>query len=222
MKILIAEDERQIANSLKKNFADEGHTAVIVEDGEEAVDVISKDDFDVLLLDWRMPKLTGLEVCKRLRKIGYNKPIILLTALSDVKNKVEALNFGADDYITKPFSFEEVIARINAVFRRYEKTVTYLEFDEYKLDLIAHTLVTPNSKIKLPEKEFELLKYFLENTGIIINKDRLCHDVWQLPFTPSTNLVEVTIKNLRNKLEELTGKKFIKTIYGEGYLFIVD
>ncbi len=222
MKILIAEDEKQIANSLKKNFADEGYSAVIVEDGEEAVDVISKNDFDVLLLDWRMPKLTGLEVCKRLRKIGYNKPIVLLTALSDVKNKVEALNHGADDYITKPFSFEEVLARINAVLRRYEKTSTYLEFDEYKLDLINHTLITSNSKIKLPEKEFELLKYFLENPGIILNKDRLCHDVWELPFTPSTNLVEVTIKNLRNKLEELTGKKYIKTIYGEGYLFIVD
>ncbi len=222
MKILIAEDEKQIANSLKKNFADEGYSAVLVEDGEEAVEIISKNDFDVLLLDWRMPKLTGLEVCKRLRKIGYNKPIILLTALSDVKNKVEALNYGADDYITKPFSFEEVLARINAVLRRYEKTSTYLEFDEYKLDLISHTLITPNSKIKLPEKEFELLKYFLENPGIILNKDRLCHDVWELPFTPSTNLVEVTIKNLRNKLEELTGKKYIKTIYGEGYLFIID
>ncbi len=222
MRILIAEDEKQIANSLKKNFADEGHSAEIAENGKEAIDQISKNSFDVLLLDWRMPELTGLEVCKSLRKAGYNKPIILLTALSDVKNKVEALNYGADDYITKPFSFDEVMARINAVVRRYESVSTFLEFDEFKLDLIAHTLVTPHGKIKLPEKEFELLKYFLENSGVILNKERLCRDVWELPFTPSTNLVEVTIKNLRSKLEELTGKKFIKTIYGEGYLFILD
>ncbi len=222
MLVLIAEDEKQIANSLRKNFVDEGHEALIAENGEEAIEKISDNNFDVLLLDWRMPKLTGLEVCRRLRETGYNKPIILLTALSDIKNKVEALNYGADDYITKPFSFEEVLARINAVIRRYMNTVTCLEFDDYKLDLIAHNLITPDAKIKLPEKEFELLKYFLENPGVILNKDRLCRNVWQLPFTPSTNFVEVTIKNLRNKLEEITGKKYIKTIYGEGYLFIVD
>ena len=222
MKILIAEDEATIANSLKKNFADEEHNAEIANDGEEALDKIRNNNFDAILLDWRMPKLSGLEVCKKLRNEGFNKPIILLTALTDISNKVEALNTGADDYITKPFSFEEVMARIEAVVRRYKSSTRIIIFDKYKLDLIARILDTPNGKIRLTDKEFELLKYFLENKGSIITKERLCRDVWELPFTPTTNMVEVTIKNLRKKIEDESSKKYIKTIYGEGYLFLTD
>ena len=222
MKILIAEDEATIANSLKKNFADEEHNAEIANDGEEALDKIQNNNFDAILLDWRMPKLSGLEVCKKLRSEGFNKPIILLTALTDISNKVEALNTGADDYITKPFSFEEVMARIEAVVRRYKSSTRIIIFDKYKLDLIARIVETPNGKIRLTDKEFELLKYFLENKGSIITKEHLCRDVWELPFTPTTNMVEVTIKNLRKKIEDETSKKYIKTIYGEGYLFLTD
>lgn len=222
MKILIAEDEATIANSLKKNFADEEHNAEIANDGEEALDKIQNNNFDAILLDWRMPKLSGLEVCKKLRSEGFNKPIILLTALTDISNKVEALNTGADDYITKPFSFEEVMARIEAIERRYKSTTRTIIFDKYKLDLVTRIVETPNGKIRLTDKEFELLKYFLENKGSIITKERLCRDVWELPFTPTTNMVEVTIKNLRKKIEDESSKKYIKTIYGEGYLFLTD
>lgn len=222
MKILIAEDEATIANSLKKNFADEEHNAEIANDGEEALDKIQNNNFDAILLDWRMPKLSGLEVCKKLRSEGFNKPIILLTALTDISNKVEALNTGADDYITKPFSFEEVMARIEAVVRRYKSSTRIIIFDKYKLDLVTRIVETPNGKIRLTDKEFELLKYFLENKGSIITKERLCRDVWELPFTPTTNMVEVTIKNLRKKIEDESSKKYIKTIYGEGYLFLTD
>ncbi len=222
MKILIAEDEITIANSLKKNFADEGHNALIANDGENTINQIQENDFDVILLDWRMPKLSGLEVCKKLRNEGFNKPIILLTALTDIANKVEALNAGADDYITKPFSFEEVMARIEAVVRRYKSSTRTIIFDKYKLDLVSRIVQTPDEQIRLTDKEFELLKYFLENKGSIITKERLCRDVWELPFTPTTNMVEVTIKNLRKKIEDESSKKYIKTIYGEGYLFLTD
>ena len=222
MKILIAEDEITIANSLKKNFADEGHDALIANNGENTINQIQENDFDAILLDWRMPKLSGLEVCNKLRNEGFNKPIILLTALADISNKVEALNAGADDYITKPFSFEEVMARIEAVVRRYKSTTRTIIFDKYKLDLISRIVQTPDEQIRLTDKEFELLKYFLENKGSIITKERLCRDVWELPFTPTTNMVEVTIKNLRKKIEDESSKKYIKTIYGEGYLFLTD
>ncbi len=222
MKILIAEDEQPIANSLKKNFEEEGHTAIIAQDGEIALEQISQSDFDILLLDWRMPKVTGIEVCERLRTSGYTKAIILLTALSDISNKVEALNIGADDYITKPFSFDEVMARIQAVSRRYNTVSRTVSFNQFTLNLFTRILETPTGKIKLSEKEFELLKYFIDNKGLILSKDQLCHDVWELPFTPDTNIVEVTVKNLRKKIEEESDKKFIKTIYGEGYLFIAD
>ena len=222
MQILIAEDDKRIANSLKKNFEGEGYHVTIVDNGKKALGIVDKLEFDIIILDWRMPVLNGIDTCRELKKKGIGTPIILLTALSEISNKVEALNLGADDYITKPFSFEEVLARIKAVRRRYETSLNELFFENLTLHLITHELETPNEKIKLPEKEFELLKYFIENKGSIITKDQLCADVWNLPFTTTTNVIEATVKNLRKKLEEHTSQKFIKTIYGEGYLFISD
>ncbi len=184
--------------------------------------MLEKIVFDVLILDWRMPKLSGLEVCKRIRQSGNNIPIILLTALNDISNKVEALNTGADDYITKPFSFEEVSARINAVMRRFRLTTNSIHFGDFSLDLISRVVITPNGQIKLSDKEFELLKFFLLNKGTILSKEQISSEVWKLNFTPQTKIVEAAIKNLRKKLEEQTGHKFIKTIYGEGYIFIGD
>lgn len=223
MPILIAEDELQIASSLKKNFIDEGIETIIALDGEEALALFNSDSFDVVLLDWKMPRLTGLEVCKKIRAVNNQVPIILLTALGDINNKVEALNAGADDYITKPFSFEELFARVNAVLRRSLISKEILEFDELKLDLNKRNVATSLGKdIHLSDKEFDLLKYMINNKGEIISKEVLCKDVWDLNFTPQTNICEVTVKNLRKKLEEITGRKYIKNIYGEGYILIAD
>ncbi len=223
MEILIAEDEAQIADSLKKNFTDEGHNSIIATDGEETLNFFSTRNFDLVLLDWKMPKLTGLEVCKKIRLINKKIPIILITALGDISNKVEALNAGADDYITKPFSFEEVLARINAVIRRSTRAKEILEFDDLNLDLNKRKVITSNGKeVHLSDKEFDLLKYMIENKGEILSKDILCQAVWDLNFTPQTNICEATVKNLRKKLEEITGRKYIKTIYAEGYILIAD
>lgn len=223
MQILIAEDEKQIAESLKKNFSDEGYNAVIAIDGEEALKFSKSLKFDLMLLDWKMPKLTGLEVCKYIRLNDNKVPIILITALGDISNKVEALNAGADDYITKPFSFEEVFARINAVMRRSMIAKEILEFDELILDLHKRNVSTLNHKdIHLSDKEFDLLKYMINNKGEIVSKEILCKAVWDLNFTPQTNICEATVKNLRKKLEEITGRKYIKNIYGEGYILIAD
>ncbi len=220
MKILIVEDEKKIANSLKKNFNDEGFNTSVCYNGIDALNIVSKEKFDLILLDWRIPEITGIDVCKRIRSANNQTPIILLTALTNIKNKVEALNCGADDYITKPFSFEEVLARVNALIRRNKYLSNIIEFKDFSLNLITHILETETESIKLPEMEFELLKYFLENSDQIINRETLSEDVWRLKFSPSTNVVDVTVKNLRNKLEEYTGNKFIKSVYGEGYLFI--
>ncbi|MBK8947278.1 MAG: response regulator transcription factor [Ignavibacteriae bacterium] len=222
MKILIVEDEESIAKSLVKNFLDEGFETSLAIDGEEALDVISKNNFDTILLDWRIPKISGIQVCKTLRESGFNKPIILVTALTDISNKVEALNLGADDYITKPFSFDEVLARILAVNRRYNSAIKSVFIDDIEFDLLNRELKTDKNIIKLSDKEFELLKYFMDNKGKILNKEILCKDVWELPFIPETNIVEVTVKNLRKKLESNSDKKIIQTIYGEGYIFLID
>lgn len=223
MEILIAEDEIQIAEPLRKNFLEEGHHAMIAKDGEEAINLVDKIQFDVIVLDWKMPKMSGIEVCKKLRDAENNTPIILLTALTQISNKVEALNSGADDYITKPFSFEELLARIKAVVRRYNLNSDTLEFDDLIINLPQREVDTiQGKKIELTDKEFELLKYLIKNSGDVVNKDQLLKEVWHLDFTPQTNICEATIKNLRKKLEEQTGKKYIKTLYGEGYLLIAE
>ncbi|MGD9489319.1 MAG: response regulator transcription factor [Calditrichaceae bacterium] len=222
MHILIADDEKQIAQSLKKSLQAEGINATLAFDGEETLELLQRNRFDAVLLDWRMPGLSGIEVCKSLRDSGNKIPILLLTALSDLSNKIEALNLGADDYITKPFSVKEVIARITAVTRRNNFGNNRIVFDAFELDLLHRTLKSPDDEIKLPEMEFELLKYFLLNKNSIICKEQLSSDVWAMDFYPTTNFIEATVKNLRKKLEEHCGKKFIKTIYGEGYIFIAD
>jgi len=222
MEILIVEDEHSIAESLKKNFLAEGHHAFIVNDGEVMLSNVLKIQYDIILLDWRMPRMTGLQVCKKLREAGNKTPIILLTALNNITNKIEALNAGADDYITKPFSFDEVMARINAVLRRYSSSMTSISFSDITLDLIDRTLDTPRGIVKLSEKEFDLLRFFLLNRGTILSHDQIREKVWDLRFTPQTNIVEATVKNLRKKLESNTKQKFIKSVYGEGYLFLAD
>lgn len=223
MHILIVEDETQIAEVLKKNLRDEGHNAMVATDGEAALKIINEIEFDLLLLDWRMPKVTGLDVCKFLRKQGNQIPIILLTALGDISNKVEAFNAGADDYITKPFSFEEVLVRINAVMRRSKLSADLLEFEDLTLDLSKRVVFTRDKKyVHLSDKEFDLLRVLIQAKGEIVSKEQLCKKVWDINFVPQTNICEVTVKNVRRKLEEITGKKYIKTIYGEGYLLIAD
>lgn len=222
MEILIAEDDEQIANSLKKNFSEEGNHVIIAKDGEEAIHFSDSITFDVILLDWRMPKFSGIEVCRYIRKSGNNVPVILLTALSQIKNKVEALNLGADDYVTKPFSFEELNARISAVVRRYQTNTNELSFNDITLDLIARKAITPRGEIHLSTKEFDLLKYFIIHKGSIMGKEDICREVWDLDFVPATNIVEATVKNLRRKLEENNEKNLIKSIYGEGYIFISE
>jgi DNA-binding response OmpR family regulator len=165
MEILIAEDEPQIAEPLRKNFLEEGHHAMVAKDGEAALQLVEKIEFDVIILDWKMPKVSGIEVCKRLREMGNNTPILLLTALSQVASKVEALNSGADDYITKPFSFEELLARVKATKRRYNIEKEVLIYDDFSLDLINRKVETDDGKnIELTDKEFDLLKYFIINT----------------------------------------------------------
>lgn len=222
MKILIAEDDSNIANSLSKSFNDEKIQTVIAGDGEQALQFVNTDNFDILLLDWRMPKKDGLEVCKLIRLSGSSLPIILLTALSDISNKVEALNLGADDYITKPFSFPEVLARINAVLRRRNSNKLEITIGKMKINLVEHKLFIDGNEIKLTEKEFELLNHFIENKGVILSKEELCKNVWHYDFIPETNIVESAVKNLRRKIEEHCNKKLIKNVYGEGYIFIEE
>jgi DNA-binding response OmpR family regulator len=223
MNVLIVEDESPLAQSLSRHFAEEGYYASSANNGEEALHLIEKEKFDVILLDWKMPKMNGIDFLKYLRSKGKETPVILLTALSRVTNKVEALELGADDYITKPFSFDELLARVKAVTRRSQPPIEYVNYGEISLDIPRRKVRTKNqSEIKLTEKEFDLLRYLIANKGSILSKEQLCSAVWELNFVPPTNICEATVKNLRKKLEDSIGKKIIKTVYGEGYTLISD
>lgn len=223
MHILIVEDESPLAQTLSRHFTEEGYKTSSASNGEDALLLIVKDKFDVILLDWKMPKLNGIDFLKYLRDSGNDTPVILLTALSRVANKIEALELGADDYITKPFSFDELHARIKAVTRRSQTMNEALNFGEITLDLSTRKVRTKNhTEIKLTEKEFDLLKYLITNKGTLLSKGQLCLAVWELNFVPPTNICEATIKNLRKKLEDSIGKKIIKTVYGEGYTLVAD
>lgn len=220
MKILIAEDEKAIANSLKKNLEMAGFSAFICSNGETAYIELQKNKYDLLLLDWRMPRKNGYQLCLDLRKDGKKIPIILLTALTDISDKVDALRAGADDYITKPFSIEEVIARIDALLRRAGSVAHSINCGSFSLNLVTHSIDTVSNSIKLSEKEFELLNFLAANQGLVVSRDILHERVWGLNYSPLTNFVDVTMKNLRKKIEAVTDQKCIKTIYGEGYVFL--
>jgi DNA-binding response OmpR family regulator len=223
MHILIVEDESPLAQTLSRHFTEEGYKASSANNGKEALQFVESQKFDVILLDWKMPKMNGIDFLKYLRDSGNDTPVILLTALSRVANKIEALELGADDYITKPFSFDELHARVKAVTRRSQTMNQALNFGEITLDLSARKVRTKNqTEIKLTEKEFDLLKYLITNKGTILSKEQLCLAVWELNFVPPTNICEATIKNLRKKLEDSIGKKIIKTVYGEGYTLVAD
>lgn len=222
MMVLVAEDEKEIAAALKRNLLAEGHQVAIALDGEAALRVIETMPLDAILLDWRMPKLSGVDVCKKVRAAGVDVPIILITALEDIAHKVEALNLGADDYITKPFSFAEVSARLRAVCRRFDAHRKAISFSGFELDIEGRLLTRGDVQQKLPEKEFDLLRYFLAHKNKIIGREELARNVWLLPMYPRTNYIEVTVKNLRKRLERLHDFPLIRTVYGEGYLFVEE
>ncbi len=220
MNILLVEDDLQLANSIKKNLLEEGFYVQIASDGQRAIEIINQIKFDVIILDWMIPKISGIEVCKKIREMKINSPIILLTVLSNVNNKLNAFNSGADDYLTKPFEMKELIARIKVVYRRYSSNSTIIEYKEISLDLYNRTVYTTRGEIKLTDREFDLLKYFINHSGEIVSKEKLFNEIWGMEYDPYSNVIEVTIKNLRKKLEEKLVKNPIKNVYGEGYIFI--
>ncbi len=222
MEILLAEDDPAIAASLQKNFLAEGHHLAVATDGPNALRMSESVEFDVIVLDWRMPGLTGLEVCRQLRARGVTSPILMLTVLSDVDRKVQALEAGADDFLTKPFIFRELLARVRAVRRRYDLPSQEIAFDRLRLDLLERNASGPSGTVGLTDREFDLLRHFLLHRGAIQSREDLCRSVWKVPHDPASNVVEVTVRNLRKKLSTLTDRNLIRSSYGEGYVFVAE
>lgn len=220
MRILVVEDERLIANSIKKGLEQERNAVDIAYDGIDGFDLAAAEDYDVIILDRMLPGKDGIAFCKELRKEKKNTPVLMLTARGEVKDRVTGLDAGADDYLIKPFSFEELLARIRALTRRPNEIIG----DVYKVsDLILNPktfeVKRGNVDIKLSSKEFALLEYLMRNSNQVVTKEKIIAHVWDYDADILPNTVEVYIKNLRNKIDTPfpDKKPLIETLRGFGY-----
>jgi len=221
MRILVVEDEVKIADSIKKGLEMETFAVDVAYDGESGFDLAASEDYDVIVLDLMLPGIDGLEICRKLREDEkVNTPILILTAKGQLNDKVDGLNTGADDYLVKPFEFEELIARINALTRRPKKVVgSKLTVDNLEVDLLNKEVRRSGKVLRLSRKEYSLLEYLLRNKGKTLSKDQIIENVWSFDDDVLPNTVEVYIGYLRNKINKPfpKDKPVIQTVRGFGY-----
>ena len=219
MHLLIIEDELKISNFLKTGFKEEGYAVDIASDGEDGLNLARTKVFDAIILDIMLPKIDGLTICRTLRSENIHIPIIMLTAKDTVRDKISGLDIGADDYLTKPFSFEELLARIRSHLRKSKsQEIKKLKVADLEIDLVTHRVFRNDTEIMLSSKEYSLLEYLMRNEGSIITKTMITEHVWEINYDSFTNIVEVYINYLRNKIDRDNEKKLIHTIRGRGYM----
>lgn len=220
MKLLVIEDDKKISDFVSRGLAEAGYGVDIASDGEAGLDWAAQGPYDLLIVDLMLPRLDGLSVIERLRSNGVNTPVLILSAKKSVDDRILGLQRGGDDYLTKPFSFSELLARCQALLRRASKTTitTQLSYDDIKLNLLNREVERSGKKIDLQSKEFSLLEYFLRNPGRVLTKTQILERIWGYNFDPQTNVVDVLVCRLRNKLDKDFNKKTIQTIRGVGYV----
>ncbi len=220
MRILLVEDEEKLAKAIKKGLEQETYSVDISLNGNDGYDMAYAEEYDLLILDWMLPGMDGSTICSTLRKDGKKTPIIMLTAKSDLDDKVKGLNSGADDYLTKPFAFEELLARIKSLLRRPPNFLsTEFECDDLKLNTNTFAVTRGNKEILLSRREFALLEYLLRNEGKTVSKEQIMAHVWDYDSDILPNTVEQYIGYLRTKVDRAFPKKkaLIRTIRGFGY-----
>lgn len=223
MRILIVEDEREILDFLKKTLKSECYVVDTAEDGERGSYLARTNDYDLVILDNVMPKKTGLQVCQEVRRDGKTTPILILSVKSEITTKVDLLNAGADDYLTKPFSVDELLARIKALLRRPQNIEGDLvQIDDLVLDEDKHTVMRGNDEIYLTRKEFTLLKYLMKNQGAVLSRSMIMEHVWDMSVDPFSNTIESHMLSLRKKVDLPGHKKLLHTVSGRGYKLEVD
>ena len=218
-KILIIEDEAKIARFLELELNFEGYIIETSQNGREGLGIALEKDFDLILLDVMLPSMNGMEVLRRLRQTS-NIPVIMLTAKDEITDKVNGLDLGADDYITKPFAIEELLARIRVALKRVSKESdkeNLLKARKLVLDQERHLVKYDENIIELTKREYDLLKYFMENKNIVLTRDKLLEAVWGYEYMGDTNVVDVYVRYLRSKIDDIFGIKLIYTLRGVGY-----
>lgn len=217
-KILIIEDEKNISSFVKMELEFEGYTTKVIEDGKQGLDEAINKDYDLILLDLMLPSLNGIEICRRLKK-EKNTPIIMLSAKDSVMDKVSGLQMGADDYVAKPFAIEELLARIQVVFRRENNSNSkILNFKDLYINIESRLVKKGDMELNLTNKEYELLLYLMENKDKVISRVSLLESIWGYDYEIETNVVDVYVRHLRNKLDTDDKEEYIKTVRSIGYI----
>ena len=226
MRILVVEDQVKMANFLKKGLNEVGYAVDIAESGTSAESYMAQGDYDLVILDVMLPDQNGIDTARHLRRDGYQGPILMVTALSTTKDKVHGLDAGADDYLTKPYSFDELHARVRALLRRKSPSggavTNTLKYADLELDLIQRKARRANQEISLTTKEFALLEYFMRNPERPLGRVSIAEHVWDIHFDSISNVVEVHINSLRNKIDRGAGTPLIHTIRGVGYMLSAE
>jgi two-component system, OmpR family, response regulator len=220
MRILVVEDEQKLAEGIKKGLEKRGYAVDTVDDGEKALTRLSvhRGDYDLVILDLMLPSKSGYEVCEEARARGVTVPILVLTARNETENKVRLLLSGADDYLVKPFSFEELLARVHALLRRPVATVPdVLKVADIELDPAEHIVRRNGNEVPLTLKEFTLLEYFMRHPNEVINREDLLSHLWDFNYESFSNVIDVHVKNLRKKLDAPGEPSLIETVRGIGY-----
>ena len=219
MRILLIEDEKKLAGFIRKGLVEQSYSVDVAYDGMRGFELASQNDYDLIILDIVLPKQSGWTTCKEIRKEGINTPILMLTALGETDDKVKGLDSGADDYLTKPFEFAEFLARVRAILRRkYSQQETILRVNDLILDPAKHLIERDGKTIKVTAKEFALLEYLMRNHGKVMTRTQISEHVWDIDFDRGSNVIDVYIKSLRQKVDKGFSKRLIHTVIGIGYV----
>ena len=220
MRILIIEDERKVAQFLRKGFQSEGFAVDAAADGAEGRKLALTGSYDAIILDLMLPRIDGMTLLEELRREHIETPVLILSARGEVEDRVKGLNLGADDYLAKPFSFAEVLARVRAIMRRKggDTRGSVLELGDLRMDLLTRSVTRGGKEVSLTNKEYELLEYLLRNKGRVVSRVILTEHIWDMGFDSETNVVDVLVNRLRRKVDDAFSEKLIQTVRGVGYV----
>ncbi|MGH8226749.1 MAG: winged helix-turn-helix domain-containing protein [Steroidobacteraceae bacterium] len=225
MKILVVEDNERVTRFVTKGLAEAGHTTDHADNGRDGLFLAASERYDVIVMDRMLPgQIDGLAIIDALRKAGNSTPILILSALSDVDERIHGLRAGGDDYLTKPFAFGELLARLDALHRRgrQDTTQTTLEVADLRMDLLSRKVVRGNRALQLQPREFKLLEYLMRHTGQVVTRTMLLENVWDYHFDPQTNVVDVHISKLRQKIDADRERPLLKTVRNAGYMISAE
>ncbi len=219
MRILIVEDDQSLHRIIRRRLTEEGYAVDGCFDGEDALDYMKSEVYDCIILDWMLPKKDGVIVLREFRSLGFQTPVLMLTAKDSITDRVEGLDAGADDYLVKPFAYDELSARVRALLRRNTETKkNKLQLADLVMDLSMHTVFRGDKEILLTSREYALLEYFLRNQGQVLTRSQIADHVWNYDFDYDSNVVDVYVRYLRNKIDKGYEAPLIHTVRGYGYV----